>query len=94
MLTKLATASGVAHGGSWLGFAALANYLDGSTSSFVGQRNTASLVADALSLLGRMAATEMVAGILLSFMSDRVVDSVHGAAGKPARPRRWRTRSE
>jgi POT family proton-dependent oligopeptide transporter len=68
--------------GAWFGFTALANYLAGFIGSFIGHGDEAEQVANAMSIFGGIAATAVIAGIVLFFLADRLVDWMHGAEGK------------
>ncbi|MEJ2513929.1 MAG: peptide MFS transporter [Gammaproteobacteria bacterium] len=68
--------------GAWFGFTALANYLAGFVGSFIGHGDQSEQVANAMSIFGGIAATAIIAGIVLFFMADKLVDWMHGAEGK------------
>ena len=68
--------------GAWFGFTALANYLAGFIGSFIGHGDEAEQVANAMSIFGGIAATAIIAGVVLYFLADRLVDWMHGAEGK------------
>lgn len=72
--------------GAWFGFTALANYLAGFIGSFIGHGDEASQAANALSIFGGLAATAMIAGVILFFLADRLVDWMHGAEGRIHKP--------
>lgn len=65
--------------GAWFGFIALANYLAGFIGSFIGHGDTASQVDNAMSIFGGLAAAAILAGVILWWLADRLVDWMHGA---------------
>ena len=68
--------------GAWFGFIALANYAAGFIGSLIGHGDTQSQVDNAMSIFGGLAAAAIIAGVVLWFLADKLVDWMHGAESK------------
>ncbi|GAB7220269.1 peptide MFS transporter [Vibrio comitans] len=62
--------------GAWFGFNAIANYVAGLIGSHVGDFG-------AMSIFGGIAVAATVSGVILLFMSNKLVKWMHGAESKP-----------
>ncbi|QIZ77326.1 peptide MFS transporter [Ferrimonas lipolytica] len=66
--------------GAWFGFVAIANKVGGFVGSFIGHDGSAEeQLANAMSIFSGIFITAVVSGIILYFMSDKLVDWMHGA---------------
>jgi POT family proton-dependent oligopeptide transporter len=68
--------------GAWFGFIALANYTAGFIGSLIGHGDSQSQVENAMSIFGGLAAAAIIAGVVLWFLADKLVDWMHGAETK------------
>ncbi|SHH75785.1 peptide MFS transporter [Ferrimonas marina] len=66
--------------GAWFLFIAAANYIGGIVGSFIGHGGAKEeQLANALGIFAGIAITAVLSGILLYFMSNKLVDWMHGA---------------
>ncbi|WP_394128900.1 peptide MFS transporter [Shewanella maritima] len=68
--------------GAWFLFIAIANKVGGIVGSFIGHGGAKEeQLANAMAIFAGIAITSAVAGIILYFMADKLVDWMHGAEG-------------
>ncbi|WP_068547317.1 peptide MFS transporter [Thalassotalea crassostreae] len=67
--------------GAWFGFTALANFVGGQIGSLIGSGDEGDMVNNAMSIFGGIAVASVISGVILYFMSNKLVQWMHGAEG-------------